>query len=70
MKEKYMFDKNKRTSSLKLSVPYEKHTTIRSDRFQTKDDVTARPDGIGSNSEGLIICKRPYKSYFKIQSVC
>ena len=42
-------------SSLKLSVPYENDTTVRSDA-KTKDDVIARPDGInGSNREEPII---------------
>ena len=41
----------------KLLVPYEKDTTILI-RFQTKNDVIARPGEIGSNREGLTILKK------------
>ena len=44
-----MFGQTRRTSSLKLSFNYKRTQQYYKIRFQTKDDVIARPDGIGSN---------------------
>ena len=58
VKKPYMFDQTWRNFSLKLSVSIWKRENNKI-RFQTKNDVIARPDWIGSNREGLTIWNWP-----------